>query len=30
VKGETLQWAYTKGAVEAARKHSLTLTKPDS
>ncbi|TDW91146.1 penicillin amidase [Kribbella sp. VKM Ac-2566] len=30
VKGETLQWAYTKGAVEATRKHSLTFTKPDS
>lgn len=29
VKGETLQWAYTKGAVEATRKHSLTFTKPD-
>ena len=29
VKGETLQWAYTKGAVEATRKHTLTFTKPD-
>lgn len=29
VKGETLKWAYTKGAVEATRKHSLTFTKPD-
>ena len=29
VRGETLPWAYTKGAVEAARKHALTFTKPD-
>jgi penicillin G amidase len=29
VKGETLKWAFTKGAVEAARKHGLTFTKPD-
>ncbi|HZX07326.1 penicillin acylase family protein [Kribbella sp.] len=29
VKGETLPWAFTKGAVEATRKHSLTFTKPD-
>ncbi|NUR95363.1 MAG: penicillin acylase family protein, partial [Kribbellaceae bacterium] len=29
VKGQTLPWAYTKGAVEATRKHSLTFTKPD-
>ncbi|MGW6279899.1 penicillin acylase family protein [Kribbella sp. NPDC055071] len=28
VKGETLPWAYTKGAVEAARKDALTFTKP--
>ncbi|MEV5965013.1 penicillin acylase family protein [Kribbella sp. NPDC051952] len=30
VKGETLPWAYTKGAVEAARKDALTFTKPES
>ena len=30
VRGETLPWAYSKGAVEAARKHALTFTKPDS
>ncbi|MBB5983269.1 penicillin acylase family protein [Kribbella solani] len=30
VKGETLPWAYTKGAVEATRKHTLTFTKPGS
>jgi penicillin amidase len=30
VKGETLPWAYTKGAVEAARKDALTFTKPQS
>jgi penicillin G amidase len=30
VKGETLPWAYTKGAVEAARKNALTFTKPES
>ncbi|TCO48471.1 penicillin amidase [Kribbella antiqua] len=30
VKGQTLQWAYTKGAVEATREHSLTFTaKPE-
>ncbi|TDU91272.1 penicillin amidase [Kribbella voronezhensis] len=29
VKGETLPWAFTKGAVEATRKHTLTFTKPE-
>jgi penicillin amidase len=29
VKGETLPWAFTKGAVEASRKHTLTFTKPE-
>jgi penicillin amidase len=30
VRGQTLQWAYTKGAVEATREHALTFTaKPD-
>ncbi|WP_049797643.1 penicillin acylase family protein [Kribbella flavida] len=28
VKGETLPWAFTKGAVEARREHTLTFTKP--
>jgi penicillin amidase len=30
VKGQTLPWAFTKGAVEASRKHTLTLTKPEN
>nr|WP_238356880.1 penicillin acylase family protein [Kribbella italica] len=29
VKGETLPWAFTKGAVEARREHTLTFTKPE-
>jgi penicillin G amidase len=29
VRGETLPWAFTRGAVEASRKHTLTFTKPD-
>lgn len=29
VKGETLPWAFTKGAVEATRKHTLTFSKPE-
>ncbi|MFI5713984.1 penicillin acylase family protein [Kribbella sp. NPDC051620] len=29
VRGETLPWAYTRGAIEAARKHTLTFTKPE-
>ena len=29
VRGETLPWAFTKGAVEARRKHTLTFTKSD-
>ncbi|TWD79090.1 penicillin amidase [Kribbella amoyensis] len=29
VKGETLPWAFTKGAVEAKREHTLTFTKPN-
>ncbi len=30
VRGETLPWAYTKGAIEASREHTLTFTKPES
>jgi penicillin amidase len=30
VKGQTLPWAFTKGAVESTRKHTLTFTKPGS
>ncbi|WP_133802421.1 penicillin acylase family protein [Kribbella caucasensis] len=29
VKGETLPWAFSKGAVEAKREHTLTFTKPE-
>jgi penicillin amidase len=29
VKGETLPWAFSRGAVEAKRKHTLTFTKPE-
>jgi penicillin amidase len=29
VRGETLPWAFTRGAVEATRKHTLTFTKPE-
>jgi penicillin amidase len=29
VKGETLPWAFSKGAVEARREHTLTFTKPE-
>jgi penicillin G amidase len=29
VRGETLPWAYTRGAVEATRKHTLNFTKPE-
>ena len=29
VQGETLPWAFTKGAVEATREHTLTFTKPE-
>ncbi len=28
VRGETLPWAFTRGAVEATRQHTLTITKP--
>jgi len=28
-RGETLPWAFTKGAVEATRQHTLTFTKPE-
>ncbi|GAA1618050.1 penicillin acylase family protein [Kribbella sancticallisti] len=30
VRGETLPWAFTKGAVEAAREHTLTFSKPEN
>jgi penicillin amidase len=30
VRGETLPWAFTKGAVEASRKHTLTFTRPEN
>ncbi|WP_020392701.1 penicillin acylase family protein [Kribbella catacumbae] len=30
VRGETLPWAFTRGAVEATRKHTLTFTKPEN
>jgi len=30
VKGETLPWAFSKGAVEAKRDHTLTFTKPEN
>lgn len=29
-RGETLPWAFTRGAVEATREHTLTFTKPDN
>ncbi|HEU4945658.1 MAG TPA: penicillin acylase family protein [Kribbella sp.] len=29
-RGETLPWAFTKGAVEARREHTVTFTKPES
>jgi len=29
LKGETLPWAFSKGAVEAKREHTLTITKPE-
>ncbi|GAA0948466.1 penicillin acylase family protein [Kribbella koreensis] len=29
VRGETLPWAFTRAAVEATRKHTLTFTKPE-
>lgn len=28
-RGETLPWAFTKGAVEATRQHTLTFTRPE-
>jgi penicillin amidase len=30
VRGETLPWAFTRGAVEATRKNTLTFTKPEN
>ncbi|WBQ06710.1 penicillin acylase family protein [Kribbella sp. CA-293567] len=30
VRGETLPWAFTRGAVEATREHTLTFTKPEN